>query len=655
MKTGKIIVSMLLLALLGGPLTAQTVDWVQGTSPPAFWSLTPSSPSTSSVISFRGPLDEEFYGNSCFAEAGLGGTPQVSIDPFNREVELWFQGPAPTQCILIYMPVSGLEGMFGPLTAGKWTFRCQALGVEIEFIVGAVTASVTYVDRSATGPANGTSWFRAYRNLQDALIGAGPGDEIWIADGTYTPDEGGGQAPGDRAASFEIPDGVVVRGGHAGYGAVDPAARDFATHPTVLSGDLEGNDLWGILNRDDNSYHVVTTSGAPILDGLTLVDGQANGPYPHHYGGGLYIQAGTPVLLHCTVSGNTGVYGGGIAALAASPLLANCTVSGNRALLFGGGLYNHDSTTTLNNCLMTGNSAGSDGAGGGSAICNIGGIAAQIALNNSTLADNVGPWPTDWVIFNFNYFETMVPSADTVRINNSILYNDGGASLIWSGNPANVLVSYSLVQGGWAGLGNLDTSPLFENRGIWSIEGEWIDSLSDYGLQSASPAIDAGSNSLIPTDQADVDRDGNAGETHPIDLAEQARVQDGQVDMGAYEQTGAGPGPGPGPGPAWVELRTFGITFDVVTGLTAPVTLNGSYSHEIESNFLAEVKLEVQSTSIAGGTWTAWFDPDPGTVGPGSEMVSWRVRGENVAVQLLTPGANDVQVAEVTIYVRPAP
>jgi hypothetical protein len=104
-----------------------------------------------------------------------------------------------------------------------------------------------------------------------------------------------------------------------------------------------------------------------------------------------------------------------------------------------------------------------------------------------------------------------------------------------------------------------------------------------------------------------------------------------------------------------VEITTFGITFDVPYGVTSPVTLNGAYSHEIETNFEAEVKLEVTATSVAGGTWTAWFDPDPGTVGPGSTMISWRVKGENVAVNLLTPGATDVEVAEVKVLVRPAP
>jgi len=652
MKTGKIAASLTLVVLLCGLLSAAEVSWMDGTSPPASWTLTPSSPTASSVVSFDGPLDFSSYGNSCAAEASLGGTPQLTIDTFNRVVQLWFLGPAPTQCILIYKPVCGLEGTFGPLLAGKWTFRCQRLGVEIEFTVGGA-GNVIYVDHSAVGPANGTSWYRAFRNVQDGLAVATPGDEIRVARGTYTPDMGGGQTSGDREASFDIPEGVTIRGGYAGYWAINPDAHDVAVHRTILSGDLDGDDLWGILNRDDNSYHVVTAGADAVLDGLTISDGQANGAYPHHYGGGIYIPAGSPILRHCTIRGNTGVYGGAIAAFGASPYFANCNVSGNRALLFGGGLYNYDSATTLANCLMTGNSAGSDGVGGGSAICNMGGDAAHIALSDSTLADNVGPWPDEWVIFNFNYFETLFPLVETISIHNSIVYNDGGSALIWSSNPANVSASHSIVQGGWTGPGNLNADPRFVERGLWSIEGEWIDINSDYSLLSISPAIDAGDNSLIPTDRADVDVDGNTSENHPIDLADQDRVQNAVVDMGAYER--AGVGPGPGPGPAWVELTTFGITFDVPMSPPPSVTLNGAYSHSIETNFKAEVKLEVKAVSVAGGTWTAWFDPDPGDVGPGTTMVSWRVRGENVAVGLLTPGATDVDVAEVTIYVRPAP
>ena len=42
-----------------------------------------------------------------------------------------------------------------------------------------------YVDMTASGADNGSSWSDAYTDLQDALGVALPGDQIWVADITY--------------------------------------------------------------------------------------------------------------------------------------------------------------------------------------------------------------------------------------------------------------------------------------------------------------------------------------------------------------------------------------------------------------------------------------------------------------------------------------
>jgi hypothetical protein len=62
--------------------------------------------------------------------------------------------------------------------------------------------------------------------------------------------------PGDREASFELLDGVALRGGYLGLSAgegEDPEDRDIDIYQTILSGDI------GIPEFNlDNSYHVVT-------------------------------------------------------------------------------------------------------------------------------------------------------------------------------------------------------------------------------------------------------------------------------------------------------------------------------------------------------------------------------------------------------------
>jgi hypothetical protein len=198
----------------------------------------------------------------------------------------------------------------------------------------------------------------------------------------------------------------------------------------------------------------------------------------------------------------------------------------------------------------------------------------------------------------------------------------------------------------------LTSNPLFVQQGVWSIEGEWIDSSADYSVQSSSHAINAGKTTMLAGDQADVDGDGNTSETHPTDIANLTRVQSTQVDMGAYENSGSGGGGGSEY--TWVTLTGFTMTFDVPSGLTSPITVNsGLVTISLSSSFEAELMLEVTATSVAGGTWTAWFDPTITTVGPGDFTVSFRVKGENVAAQLLTPGTT-ANVATVTILTRPA-
>ena len=630
------------ILLCGTALAAPTVSWIPGQAPPQEWTINPVNPSTSAVISFSGPTD--VFSNSCVGQKSLGGQPVITVNTPSKVVTLAFQGPPPAMCALIFQPVSGLQGHFGPLAAGRWTFQCTSAKVnfEIPFTVG--SAKVIYVDDSSpTGSPNGTTWSKAFRQLQDALGVAWSGDEIRVAQGAYRPDQGGSVSSGDRTASFDLPQGVDLKGGYAGYGAINPNLRDPNQYVTVLSGDLQGDDLGARLNREDNSYHVATARAlfpAPRLDGFAIRSGQADGAYPDQLGGGLYVTAGSPEVVHCTFTSNTAVFGGAVANVQAALALGSCKLTGNRALLFGGALYSEDGTVALTDGLIVGNSADEAEVLGSSALYNLGGT---VTLNDCTVAGNTAP--SGMAIASLVWGS---PAVGQLGITNTILHNGGNE--IFTTDPCAVVVAASDVQGGWSGTGNLNTDPHFVNPGYWGIGGDWID--GDYHLMSDSPCIDAGDKTLLPADALDLDGNGGTSEALPVDLEGDLRVLGLQVDMGAYEQLGSGPGPGPG----WMVVTTLDVLYDVpASPPTFPINASGSSQNTVVLNFKAELKLDVAAASAAGGTWTATFNPDPNPVGPGTVNFNYVVQAVGLEVWKLPANTSNVKIATVTISARPAP
>jgi hypothetical protein len=83
----------------------------------------PAAPTVTDVIHFTLPLDGYVYGNSCAAAASLGGYPMLLRDDASHRISLDYDGNVPVVCPLIFDPVTGAEGDFGPLAAGVWTLR----------------------------------------------------------------------------------------------------------------------------------------------------------------------------------------------------------------------------------------------------------------------------------------------------------------------------------------------------------------------------------------------------------------------------------------------------------------------------------------------------------------------------------------------------
>ena len=146
---------------------------------------------------------------------------------------------------------------------------------------------IIYVDFEAPFPPHdGSTWFNAFTDLQQALDAAVAPVEIWVAAGTYHPTwqfDGGDP----HSATFQMANGVAI------YGGFDPTVgddtweeRDWKANPTILSGDIGiGGD------PSDNAYHVfyhpgTNLDGTAVLDGFTITGGNANGDYPDDDGNG---------------------------------------------------------------------------------------------------------------------------------------------------------------------------------------------------------------------------------------------------------------------------------------------------------------------------------------------------------------------------------
>lgn len=412
--------------------------------------------------------------------------------------------------------------------------------------------TIIYVDQNATGSDDGSSWANAFTDLQDALQAATAGQEIWVVGGLYKP-----TSSTDRTISFNLKSGVHIFGGFYG-GETDKTQRIPDATPTVLTGDLKANDsplepygyrYYYTAPTDplsiDNSYHVVTCtslSATTVVDNIFITSGHANGSNNNqnkgagifiyncanylwltnltiigngaNQGGGLFIQNSHPTLMRVKID-NNGAFdkGGGIYNdLNSIPLIKESYIRGNQAF-YGGGIYSVESTPTLVNSLLSGNI----GKINGGAFYNLN---ASPKLTNVTVANNSTETDTGGCGF----------------------YNDGGFStpiiinsIIWGNLPVQYVningggmsITYSDIQGGYSGTGNINIDPQF----VAPVEVHPnLTNAGNYRIKPFSGCVDKGNNSPVQTPVIYLhDLDGNV------------RIFDGDqndvatVDMGAYE------------------------------------------------------------------------------------------------------------------------
>ncbi|MFY7670834.1 LamG-like jellyroll fold domain-containing protein [Tenacibaculum sp. MEBiC06402] len=409
---------------------------------------------------------------------------------------------------------------------------------------------IKYVDLNATGNNDGTSWANAFLSIDEALTNNfNPGDEIWIAKGTYY------VSPLPSINSFFIDkDNVKIYGGFAGN-EVSITDRDpdliHSTNQTILSGDKNNNDngivSFGNSSRTDNSDHVVVVSGSGVtLDGLTIADGNADGlTGDSRYGAGIYLFGNANVLTveNCILKDNVAYWGAGM--LINPPFNSNikinaCVFENNLGVLTGAFYAIPASGTTMNlritNSLFNGNRTEDDNVtdsgnlrrGLGAPAGWIRAFNANSAVNsiivNNTFVNNVagGSGNSDFTVMGISK-----SNSNTGTSNNTIANN-----IFWNNTIFNGTVSRAL--GRVVDQLNVSITQVFNNideQGLTNVGGIGSNNNSntnpnltaDFKLQASSTAaIDAGDNNAIPT-----------GIT--LDLAGNNRIENSIVDIGAFE------------------------------------------------------------------------------------------------------------------------
>ncbi|MHC4789989.1 MAG: right-handed parallel beta-helix repeat-containing protein [Planctomycetota bacterium] len=381
---------------------------------------------------------------------------------------------------------------------------------------------ILHVDCDVPGENLGTSWMDALSDLQEAIGYAKthpPVEQIRVARGVYRP----GPPGADPVETFSLVSGVEIKGGYAGFGEPNADARDTVLYETILSGDLNCDDGPDFTNVEDNSYHVVCAyrgvEPTAVLDGFTITAGNANGSYPHYYGGGMRVfKGGGPTVHNCKFVANIAAQGGGVL-IEGFINAISCLFQGNKAGNGGAIFCRNDHRTMFKNCWIIGNTAGNYGGG----FCDL--CHAPIDIIQCIIANNDASYGGGIGRSGFGTGKLTITNCTIVDNIASGGYTGGGIAggctvtntILWGNEPGQKLYAncqYCDIQAGGTGT-NIDADPCF-------VDG--------YHLARGSPCIDAGTNNP-PGGLPETDLDGIV------------RPQDGDcdfyrtviADIGAYE------------------------------------------------------------------------------------------------------------------------
>ena len=224
-----------------------------------------------------------------------------------------------------------------------------------------------YVNASAAAGGDGTSWGRAFRTLDAALYLAFQpcNNEIWVAQGSYTPTSG----------AYAMPANVAIYGGFTGV-ETNLAQRNWQAFPAILDGHKTAQFLIfnesaqpigptarldGFILQNASYYALYNYQGQKVrtVANCTFRSNTINGVInyrssPHFLTNCVFLQNGATTNQ---LAGAIQHYGSGD-----SLLMEDCVFQGNMTASDGAGITTYGGDVTLVNCLFSGNYAVSNGA-----------------------------------------------------------------------------------------------------------------------------------------------------------------------------------------------------------------------------------------------------------------------------------------------------
>lgn len=264
-----------------------------------------------------------------------------------------------------------------------------------------------------------------------------------------------------------------------------------------------------------------------VLEGLTISNGSDT-----VLGGGVFCtNRSNPTFIGCIFTGNSAAWGGAIFNDNSSPAITDCQFLGNQATASGGAVYSDGSSLVLDGCTFSGNAAEYGGA-----LCNVqcDAVIANCIFRDNSAGENGGAMTSSEgtaeithsqffqnsarfggalmeresssVLINCNIVDNKVSvgggglyswTNSRPQLTNCIVWGNQGGAFQSSGGGA-VIATFSDIQGGWPGDGNINKSPLFADSDkadyhLKSKGGRWDPTGGTWVTDTVtSPCIDAG-------------------------------------------------------------------------------------------------------------------------------------------------------------------